>query len=83
MATIRAMFANADTASLLRHRDFCLQAALHIVGTAATRKYSDFGDSQVHVMQQRNFHLFQDPRDIAFALSTDDRWSSINHEEAI
>jgi hypothetical protein len=71
MATIRAMFANAETASLLRHRDSCLQAALHIIGTVATRKYSDFGDSQVHVMQRSDFHLFQDPRDIAFALSTD------------
>lgn len=71
MATIRAMFANAETASLLRHRDSCLQAALHIVGTAATRKYSDFGDSQVHLMQRSDLHLFQDPRDVAFALSTD------------
>jgi len=71
MATICAMFANAETASLLRHRDSCLQAALHIVGTAATRKYSDFGDSQVHLMQRSDFHLFQDPRDVAFALSTD------------
>lgn len=71
MATIRAMFSNADTASLLRHRDSCLQAALHIIGTAATRQYSDFGDSQVHLMQRSDFHLFQDPRDVAFALSTD------------
>ena len=71
METIRTMYANAETASLLRNRDSCLQAALHIVGTAATRKYSDFGDSQVHVMQRRDFHLFQDPRDVAFALSTD------------
>ena len=71
MAKIRAMFANADTAKLLRHRDSCLQSALHLVGTAATRKYSDYGDSQVHVMQHTELGLFQDPRDIAFALSTD------------
>ncbi|KIM35113.1 hypothetical protein M413DRAFT_79727, partial [Hebeloma cylindrosporum] len=71
MATIRAMYANADTSRLLRDRDSCLQAALHIVGTAATRKYSDFGNSQVHLMQQSDLGLFQDPRDIAFALSTD------------
>src|SRR6266567_4913254 len=71
MATIRAMFANADTAKLLRHRDSCLQSALHLVGSAATRKYSDYGDSQIHVMQHDALGLFQDPRDIAFALSTD------------
>ena len=72
MATIHAMFANAETANLLRHRDSCLRAALHIVGTAATiRKYSDFGDSQMHLIHHNNFHMFQDPRDIAFALSTD------------
>jgi len=71
MATIRAMFANADTAKLLRHRDSCLQSALHLVGSAATRKYSYYGDSQIHVMQHDALGLFQDPRDIAFALSTD------------
>ena len=71
MATIRAMFANADTGRLLRNRDSCLQAALHLIGTAATRKYSDFGDSQVHVMHHDKLGLFQDPRDVAFAISTD------------
>ena len=71
MVTIRAMFANAETAGLLRHRDSCLQTALHIVGTTATRKYTDFGDSQLHVMQYKDFHLFRDPRDNGFALSTD------------
>jgi hypothetical protein len=71
MATICAMFANAETASLLQHCDSCLQAALHIIGTVATQKYLDFGDSQVHIMQRSDFHLFQNPRVIAFALSTD------------
>jgi hypothetical protein len=46
MATIRAMFANAETSRLLRHRDRCLQEALHLVATApASHKYSDFADS--------------------------------------
>lgn len=70
MATIRAMFANADTSRLLRLRDSCLQQALHVVGTAVT-KYSDFADLQVHCIQHKHLNLFQDPRDIGFALSTD------------
>jgi hypothetical protein len=46
MATIRAMFANVETSQLLRHRDRCLQDALHLMATASTpRTFSDFGDS--------------------------------------
>jgi len=72
MATIHAMFANAETANLLWHCNSCLQAVLHIVRTAATiQKYSDFSDSQMHLIHHSDFHLFQDPQDIAFALSTD------------
>jgi len=71
MATIHAMFANADTGRLLCNCDSCLQAALHLVGTAATWKYSDFGNSQVHVMQHDKLGLFQDPWDVVFTISTD------------
>lgn len=71
MATIRAIFANADTGRLLCNCDSCLQAALHLIRTAATWKYSDFGDSQVHVMHHDKLGLFQDPWDVAFAISTD------------
>lgn len=72
MATIRAMFANAETSKLLRHRDKCLQQALHLVATAADKhKYSDFADSQVHMHHYKDMHLFQEPRDIALAISTD------------
>ena len=71
-ATIKALFANAETSQLLRHRDTCLKQALHLAATASgQRTYSDFGDSQVHQMHYQNLKLFQDPRDIAFALSTD------------
>jgi len=68
MATIRAMFANLETASLLRHRDKCLQEALKLVAQATT--YFDFGNSEVH---KAHYHrgLFQDSRDIAFAISSD------------
>src|ERR1700683_2464604 len=69
---VKAMFANAETAQLLRHRDKCLQKALHLLGTASqSMKYSDFGDSKVHIHHYQSMKLFQDPRDIAFAISTD------------
>jgi hypothetical protein len=75
MATIRALFSNADTSRLMRHRDSCLKEALHLVGTAATsqniRKYSNYGNSQIHQIQHEILGLFKDPRDVAFALSTD------------
>ncbi len=71
MSTIRAMFANVDTAKLLRHRDSCLQEALQLVGAAAKRTYSDYGDSQVHLVQHDHLGLFKDPRDVGFSLSTD------------
>lgn len=70
MATIRAMFHNAGTASLLRYRDSCLQQALHLVGNAV-RTYSDYGDSKIHEIQRKKMGLFKDVRDVAFALSTD------------
>jgi hypothetical protein len=70
MATIKAMFANADTSQLMRHRDRCLQQALHVTA-AASRSYSDFGDSQVHMHHYNNMGLFQDSRDVALAISTD------------
>ena len=67
MATIKAMFANAETAQQLRHRDTCLQQALHAVATAH-KTYSDFGDSEVHMHHRQHMNLFQDQRDVAFAL---------------
>jgi hypothetical protein len=69
MPTIKAMFANEDTARLLRYRDKCLQEALHVVANA-TQTYSDFRNSKVH-QEHHNRGLFKDPRDIAFAISTD------------
>src|SRR5215510_2367596 len=69
MATIKAMFANADTAALLRYRDTCLKQALHLVGTTI-QKFSDFGNAKVH-KEHYCRGLFKDPRDIAFAISTD------------
>ena len=72
MATIKAMFANADTSKQLCHRDTCLKEALHLVATASKAvKYSDFCDSKVHMHHYQTMDLFQDPQDIAFALSTD------------
>src|ERR1700728_4707715 len=69
---IKAMFANADTAQLLHYRDKCLRKALHLFNTAAqSMKYSDFCDSEVHIHHNQSMNLFQDPWDIAFALSID------------
>ena len=62
MATVKAMFANADTSKQLRHRDTCLKEALHLVATASKAvKYSDFCDSKVHMHHYQTMDLFQDP----------------------
>jgi len=84
MDTVRALYANAETSSEMRNRDSCLQQVLHLVATAANdphlvdgmtnapvRQYSDYGDGQIHQMQYEKLGLFKDPRDVAFALSTD------------
>jgi hypothetical protein len=70
MATIRAMFANADTSQLMRHRDRCLQEALRVTAEAAGT-FSDFSSSTVHMHHFTNLKLFQEPRDVAFAISSD------------
>ncbi|KAI0062596.1 hypothetical protein BV25DRAFT_1764272, partial [Artomyces pyxidatus] len=70
MATIRALYANADTAPLMRYRDTCLQQALHVVA-GASHMYSDFPNGTIHQHHYTASELFQDPRDVAFAISTD------------
>src|ERR1700720_129745 len=66
------MYANAETSTLLRHRDKCLQKALALIATASGAvQYSDFCDSQVHIHHYQSMGLFQDKQDIALALSTD------------
>lgn len=71
-ATIKAMFANAETSKALRYRDQCLQQALHLIAKAPDAvKYSDFCDSKVHMHHYQDMHIFKDKRDIGFALSTD------------
>jgi Transposase family tnp2 len=72
MPSIKALFGNADTSRLLRHRDQCLKEVLHLLAQGqGVRKLSDFGDSDVHLHHYQNMGLFQEPRDIAFALSSD------------
>ena len=70
---ITAMFANAETATMLRQRDKTLQQVLHLLhqGTNAMRTYADFADSEVHCHQYTTLKLFQGERDVALALSTD------------
>jgi hypothetical protein len=70
--TIMALYANAETARMLRQRDTHMKEAIHLLYTASQRKtYSDFGDGKIHCMHHEARGLFQDPRDIAFAISTD------------
>ena len=69
---IRATFANSDTSKLLRHRDKCLQKALHLLAAASGAvKYSDFGDSKVHMHHHQSLGLFKNSQDIALGMSTD------------
>ncbi len=72
---LKGMFANLDTANALRYRDKLLQQTLALLATASgansTRKFSDFADSDTHIHHFQKMGLFTDPRDVAFALSTD------------
>jgi hypothetical protein len=70
---ITAMFANAETATMLRQRDTTLKQVLHLLhqATHATQTYSDFSDSEVHCHLHKNLGLFQGKQDVALALSTD------------
>lgn len=74
MATIKAMYSNFESATMLRHRDKCLQSVLHLTATASgqnKRTYSDFGDSDVHLFQYSERNLFTGSRDIALVVSSD------------
>ena len=60
--TIMALYANVETAKLLRQRDTHLKEAIHLLYTASQKKtYSDFGDSKIHCMHHEARGLFQDP----------------------
>ncbi|KDQ52871.1 hypothetical protein JAAARDRAFT_61652 [Jaapia argillacea MUCL 33604] len=71
MAIIRGLYANIESSVLMRRWDQLLQQALKLVAEAKERKYSDFGDSNVHLHHYNDMKLFQEKRDIAFALLTD------------
>jgi hypothetical protein len=71
MTTIQAMFANIETANLLRHRDRCLKEAISLVAAAKDVPLSDFPTGTIHRHHYETMDLFQDPCDVAFALSTD------------
>lgn len=57
----------------MRHCDNCKKSVLNLLGAASDqRTYSDFGDSFVHtVVHPQMGELFENPQDVAFALSTD------------
>lgn len=59
--TIKALYANAETSTLLRQQDTHLKQALHLVYTAShTKTYSDFSDSCVYCMHHESMGLFKD-----------------------
>ena len=74
---IKAMYANVQSSTLLRHRDRLLQKVISVLHEGInsmntdSKKYSDFGDSAVQEHLYSNVKLFRDGRDIALALSTD------------
>jgi hypothetical protein len=70
---ITAMFANVETATMLRQRDTTLKHVLYLLNKGANviPTYSDFADSAVHRHHYQSLGLFQGERDIALALSTD------------
>ncbi|KIL66941.1 hypothetical protein M378DRAFT_74466, partial [Amanita muscaria Koide BX008] len=70
---LKAMYANAETSTLLRHRDTVLQKTLYLLdkGKDAIRTYSDFADGTVQEYLYEEQKLLTGERDVAFALSTD------------
>lgn len=74
-ATIQALYANQDSSRLIQHRDQTLKRILRLTAdakSASKRSYSDFADGKIHTdIHYKGLGLFKDPRDIAFALSTD------------
>jgi hypothetical protein len=55
------MYTNAETSTLLWHRDKCLQKVLVLKAIALeAAKYSDFCDSKVHMHHYQSIGLFQD-----------------------
>ena len=74
-ATIQALYANQDSSRLIQHRDQTLKRILQLTANAvgaSKQSYSDFSNGKIHTeIHYESLGLFQDSRDIAFALSTD------------
>lgn len=67
---IRSYFATTKTAEELQYRHKSLQNAIGLLDQAS-RKFSDFADSNVHINQYQKMGLFQSSKDCAWTLSTD------------
>ncbi len=67
---IRAHFANTEAAEDLQYRHDMLSQALKVVDEAS-RKYSDYPDSDIHIYHYQNVGLCQEPKDVALLISTD------------
>jgi len=74
-ATIQALYANQHSSRLVQQQDQTLKRVLQLTADAmntSKQSYSDFSNSKIHTeIHYKSLGLFQDPRDIAFALSTD------------
>jgi len=68
---IEAFFANVESSMRLRQRDATLQVIQLVKAAGKNQTFSDFSDSIVHQSHYMDKGLFKEPRDIAFALSTD------------
>jgi hypothetical protein len=70
---LKAMYANVETSTLLRHRDKLLQQTLCLLnkGKDVINTYSDFGDGAVQQYLYEEHELLRGKSDVAFALSTD------------
>ena len=69
---IQAFYANAETSNQMRHRDHCLQQALHALAQGAGVRKSEFSNSEKHVFLYKEMGLFHDKRDAAISISSDD-----------
>lgn len=68
---VRAMFANAEKARLLRYRHNLVQAAIQLLIEGGKVKYSDYANSKTHVEHLLKLGLFQDECDMIYIMSID------------
>ncbi|KAJ8509049.1 hypothetical protein ONZ45_g8718 [Pleurotus djamor] len=85
--TIRAMFANTESAKLLRYRDRTLRQAVEMVKACAggfqNSRYSDYPNGRIHINQHLNKNLFQNECDLAWIVSMDGAMLSMKKQSDV